>query len=444
MLQPLDWLLLALPAALAIRYVPAWKNEAMLFIISGIAIIPLAGWMGRATEHLGARAGHGIGGLLNATFGNAAELIIALMALSKGLIGVVKASITGSIIGNILLVLGASILAGGMRFTRQTFNQTVARISATSLNLAAIGLIIPTIFHMAADRQPGGWSPQAEQSLSLAIAAVLFITYILSLVFSLITHKELFGGEVGGKGERGEENHAAWSVSKAITILALATMLVAFMSEFLVSSVEAARESLGLTEVFVGVIIVAIIGNAAEHSTAVSVALKNKMDLSLGIAIGSSLQVALFVTPVLLFASYLFGRPMNLEFSLPEIAAVALAVWIVAGISGDGECNWLEGVQLLSVYLIIAILFFFLPEPAHVQNGKSGTASRNAISQTNPGPNVSRDAAMKVPHSSTTNVPSVHSRDAPDLHRTLGLQPADAATDPAPPAGVSRTGAMES
>src|SRR5512142_2780195 len=147
MLQPLDWLLLALPAALAIRYVPAWKNEAMLFIISGIAIIPLAGWMGRATEHLGARAGHGIGGLLNATFGNAAELIIALMALSKGLIGVVKASITGSIIGNILLVLGAAVVAGGMRFPRQTFNQTAARISATSLSLAAVGLIIPTTFH---------------------------------------------------------------------------------------------------------------------------------------------------------------------------------------------------------------------------------------------------------------------------------------------------------
>ncbi|MDZ4345901.1 MAG: calcium/proton exchanger, partial [Candidatus Binatia bacterium] len=361
MLQPLDWLLLAVPAAFAIRYVPAWKNETLLFIITGIAIIPLAGWMGRATEHLGARAGHGIGGLLNATFGNAAELIIALMALSKGLIGVVKASITGSIIGNILLVLGASILAGGMRFPRQTFNQTAARISATSLSLAAVGLIIPTIFHLAADRQPGGWSAQAEQNLSMAIAAVLFITYILSLVFSLITHKQLFAGESGGKGERSEEKDTAWSVSKAITILALATTLVAFMSEFLVGSVEAARESLGLTEVFVGVIIVAIIGNAAEHSTAVLAAFKNKMDLSLGIAIGSSLQVALFVTPVLLLASYLFGRPMNLEFSLPEIAAVALAVWIVAGISGDGECNWLEGVQLLSVYLIITILFFFLP-----------------------------------------------------------------------------------
>ncbi len=386
MLQPLDWLLLAVPAAFAIRYVPAWKNETLLFIITGIAIIPLAGWMGRATEHLGARAGHGVGGLLNAAFGNAAELIIALMALSKGLTGVVKASITGSIIGNILLVLGASILAGGMRYPRQTFNQTAARISATSLSLAAIGLIIPTIFHLSADRQPGGWSPQAEQNLSMAIASVLFVTYMLWLVFALITHKKLFAGQGPGKGARGGQEDAAWSVWKAITILALVTALVAFMSEFLVGSVEAARESLGLTEVFVGVIIVAIIGNAAEHSTAVSVALKNKMDLSLGIAIGSSLQIALFVTPVLVFASYLFGRPMNLEFSLPEIAAVALAVWIVVEISGDGECNWLEGVQLLSVYLIIAILFFFLPEPVHVQNGRSGTASPSAIGQTNPAP----------------------------------------------------------
>jgi Ca2+:H+ antiporter len=392
MLQPLDWLLLAAPAAFAIRYVPAWKNEALLFIISGIAIIPLAGWMGRATEYLGARAGHGIGGLLNATFGNAAELIIALMALSKGLIGVVKASITGSIIGNILLVLGASILAGGMRFPRQTFNQTAARISATSLSLATVGLIIPTIFHLAADRQPGGWSAQAEQNLSMAIAAVLFLTYILWLVFMLITHKELFAGKEYGKDGGGEKEDTTGAVSQAIAILALATMLVAFMSEFLVGSVESARESFGLTEVFVGVIIVAIIGNAAEHSTAVLAALKNKVDLSLGIAIGSSLQIALFVTPVLLFASYPFGRPMNLEFSLPEIAAVALAVWIVTEISGDGECNWLEGVQLISVYLIICILFFFLPEPAHVQNGKSGTASRSATSQTNPGLNLSKAA----------------------------------------------------
>ncbi|MEJ2413396.1 MAG: calcium/proton exchanger [Anaerolineales bacterium] len=361
MLQPLDWLLLAVPLAFAVRYVPAWNNETLLFIITGLAIIPLAGWMGRATEHLGERAGHGVGGLLNATFGNAAELIIALMALSQGLIGVVKASITGSIIGNILLVLGASILAGGTRFTRQNFNQTAARISATSLSLAAIGLVIPTIFHISANQRTGGWTPQAEQNLSLAIAAVLFVTYLLWLVFTLMTHKNLFDGQGAGESGSHEPEGTPWPLLKAITILALATALVAFLSEFLVGSVEAARETLGLTEVFVGVIIVAIIGNAAEHSTAVLAALDNKMDLSLGIAVGSSLQIALFVTPVLLFASYLFGQPMNLEFTLPEIAAVGLSTWIVTEISADGESNWLEGVQLLSVYIIIAILFFFLP-----------------------------------------------------------------------------------
>ncbi|CAM2981359.1 calcium/proton exchanger [Rariglobus hedericola] len=384
--RPLDWLLLAVPVSFALRYVSAWRNDTLLFIITGLAIIPLAGWMGRATEHLSARAGQGLGSLLNATFGNAAELIIALMALSKGLTGVVKASLTGSIIGNILLVLGASMLAGGMRFNRQTFNQTAARISATSLSLAAIGLIIPTVFHLASDRQPGGWTPQAEQSLSLAIAVVLFITYIFWLIFSLFTHKKLFtGAEAAG---HAEEKDAAWSVTKAVTILLMATTLVAFMSEFLVGSVEAAREQLGLTEVFVGVIIVAVIGNAAEHSTAVMMALKNKTDLSLGIAIGSSLQIALFVAPVLVFASYLFGQPMTLEFTLPEIAAVALSVWIVTEISGDGECNWLEGVQLLSVYVILAILFFFLPEPAHVQSASDSLAPAagsafNPASETN-------------------------------------------------------------
>ena len=203
LLKPsLNWLLLLVPVAIALRYWPAIANPTALFICSAIAIIPVAGWIGRATEELAARVGEGLGGLLNATFGNAAELIIAGIALSKGLTGVVKASITGSIIGNILLVLGASILAGGMRFPRQTFNQTAARISATSLSLAAIGLIIPTIFHQAADRQPGGWSPQAEQNLSMAIAAVLFLTYILWLVFMLITHKELFTGQGFGKDGR--------------------------------------------------------------------------------------------------------------------------------------------------------------------------------------------------------------------------------------------------
>ena len=356
---PLDWLLLAVPVALAVRWVPAWRNETALFFVAGLAVIPLAGWMGRATEQLGNRAGPGIGGLLNATFGNAAELIIALIALSQGLVGVVKASITGSIVGNILLVLGAAMVAGGTRYTRQTFNKTAARISATSLALAAIGLVIPTIFHAAANQHPGGWTPSAEQRLSLAIAVVLFTSYILSLVFSLVTHKDLY---IGGDHAAGSDEHGeTWSVTKALIILAVATALVAVISELLVGSVEAARESLGLTEVFVGVIVVAIVGNAAEHSTAVTVAVKNKMDLSLGVAIGSSVQIALFVTPILVFASYLLGTPMNLEFTLAEIAAVLLSVWILAEVSGDGECNWLEGAQLLSVYVIIGIMFYFLP-----------------------------------------------------------------------------------
>ena len=181
---------------------PGWQNDTLLFAIAALAVIPLAGWLGRATEQLAERAGPGVGGLLNATFGNAAELIIGLLALSHGLIGVVKASITGSIIGNILLVLGASMLAGGFRFSRQRFNQTAAWVSSTSLTLAAIGLIIPTIFHLAADQQPGGWSPQAEQRLSVAIAAVLFVTYVLSLVFSLVTHKDLFAGDAPAAGQR--------------------------------------------------------------------------------------------------------------------------------------------------------------------------------------------------------------------------------------------------
>jgi Ca2+:H+ antiporter len=354
---PLDFLLIAVPIALAIRYVPGWKNETLLFVVAGVGIIPLAGWMGRSTEQLAARSGAGIGGFLNATFGNAAELIIGLVALNKGLTGVVKASITGSIIGNLLLVLGASLLAGGLRHERQTFNQTAARASATSLGMGGIALLIPTIFHRSAEMRGGGWTEEAEQRLSFAIVIVLFVTYFFSLIFHLVTHRQLFSG----RPEKREVAEAPWPVWQSTTALAISTAAIAWLSELLVGSIEAARHALGLTEMFVGVVIVALVGNAAEHSTAVLMALKNKMDLSLSIATGSSLQMALFVTPVLVFSSYGFGDPMNLEFSLPEIAAIILAIWIVGQISGDGESNWLEGVQLLSVYIIIAFLFYFLP-----------------------------------------------------------------------------------
>ncbi len=360
----LDWLLVFVPVAFALRYVPAWQNQTALFLVSALAIVPIAGWMGHATEQLAHRMGEGVGGLLNASFGNAAELIIALIALRAGHIEIVKASITGSIIGNLLLVLGAAVFAGGLRHPKQTFNQTAARSSCTALILAASALVIPTVFHIAAARSPGGWSPVAAQNLSVAIAVILLASYGAILLFSLVTHKQLFvGGEadIGDRADATDDQADPWPVGKAIGVLVGATLAVAWVSEFLVGAVEAAQHSLGVTETFVGVIIVAIVGNAAEHSTAITMALKNKMDLSLGIAIGSSLQIALFVAPVLVFASYLFPHQLNLEFTLPEVAAVVLAAFVTNQIAGDGESNWLEGVQLLALYAIMGVLFYFLP-----------------------------------------------------------------------------------
>ena len=375
----LNWLLIFVPVAIALRFVPSLSNPTALFIVSCLAIIPLAGWMGRATEHLAEHLGEGVGGLLNASFGNAAELIIALFALSKGLQGVVKASITGSIIGNILLVLGLSFFLGGVKFTKQLFNRTAASITATALTLGAIALVIPTVFHRAAAVVPvaqGGWTPEREQQLSLAIAVILFLTYAGTLIFSLVTHKELFAGgevsdapeydvsaEVGRERAAMEDDGVHWSAKKSGLILLTATAFVALVSEFLVGAVEEARGALGFTEVFVGVIVVAIIGNAAEHSSAVLMALRDKMDLSLGIALGSSLQIALFVAPLLVFASYFIGpHPMNFEFTIPEVIAVVASIIIVEQISSDGESNWIEGVQLLSVYAVLAVLFYFLPD----------------------------------------------------------------------------------
>ena len=354
-----DWLLILVPIAIVLRFLPN-SSPTALFICSAIAIIPVAGWMGRSTEALAGKMGEGVGGLLNATFGNAAELIIAAIALSKGLTGVVKASIAGSIIGNILLVLGLSMLCGGIKYSEQKFNKTGARTSAISLSLAAIALIIPTVFHMTAERTPNGWSPELERRLSLGIAVVLFLTYFCVLGFSLKTHRHYFQDA----DTQPEEHAHHWSAGRAVLILLGSTVLIAILSEFLVGTIENVRDSLGVTEIFVGIIIVAIVGNAAEHSTAILVALKNKMDLSVGIAIGSSLQIALFVAPILLFLSYALGHPMDLEFTRPEVFAIVASVYILFQISGDGETNWIEGVQLLSLYTILAILFLYLPEPA--------------------------------------------------------------------------------
>ncbi|MEY4070820.1 MAG: calcium/proton exchanger [Candidatus Eisenbacteria bacterium] len=335
-----------------------------VFAFSAIAIVPLAGLMGEATEQLASRLGAGIGGLMNATFGNAAELIIALVALHKGLYDVVKASLTGSIIGNILLVLGLSLFAGGWKRERQTFDRSAASASATLLALAALALLVPAAFHMVAEQAVAEQTLTRarevvlERTLSLEIAIVLFVAYVLSLVFSLRTHKHLYEGG----GEAHAHGHGPVNVKRAVITLLVATGLIAWMSEVLVGAVEEASHVLGLTEVFVGVIVVAVVGNAAEHSTAILVAMKNQMDLALNIAIGSSIQIALFVAPVLVFASYLMPHgPMDLRFTPFEVLAVIASVAVVNLVSQDGESNWLEGALLLAVYLVLAIAFFFLP-----------------------------------------------------------------------------------
>jgi Ca2+:H+ antiporter len=346
----LDGLLIFIPVAAILHYTHA--PEIWTFVASGVAIIPLAGWMGKATEGLSHRLGAGIGGLLNATFGNAAEMIIAFQGLRAGLTEVVKASLTGSILGNILLVLGASILAGGLKFREQKFNRTAATMSATLMALSAIGLLIPAVFHWVTHGTEGS----AERNISLEISIVLFVTYVLSLIFALKTHKDLYLG-VG-------EPHAQASFMTPKTaglVLLGSTALIAWMSELLVHAVEPASKSLGLTEVFVGVIAVAVVGNAAEHSTAILVAIKNQMDLAYHIAVGSSMQIALFVAPVLVFLSYAIGSPMDLLFTTFEVITVVMAVAIVCLVAIDGESNWMEGVLLLAVYLIFAIAFFFLP-----------------------------------------------------------------------------------
>jgi len=351
----LSILLVFVPIALVLEHV-THAPATWVFITSAVAIIPLAGWMGRATEHLAERVGAGLGALLNATFGNAAELIIAVIALRAGLYDLVKASITGSIIGNILLVFGLSALLGGLRFPLQTFNRTAASLGSTMLVLAAVGLVVPGIFHLVA----GDGFASEELGVSLEISVVLIITYVLSLVFTLRTHSHLYLGAAGHG--NAEDGHEPWSVPLSFGLLVGSAVFVGIMSELLVGATEEAAHTLGMNEVFVGVILVALVGNAAEHSSAILMAMKNKMDLAMNIALGSSIQVALFVAPVLVFASYFIGpAPMDLRFTTMEIVAVALSVSVMAFIAQDGESHWMEGVQLLAVYLILGIAFFFLP-----------------------------------------------------------------------------------
>ena len=357
LLKPsLNWLLVFLPIAVWAEHAQPDAHR-LIFVSACLAIVPLAGVLGRATEHLAARSGEALGGLLNATFGNAAELIIAVVALSSGQVDVVKASLTGSIIGNVLLVLGASFLAGGLRHPVQEYNALGAQTQSTTLSIAAVALIMPAAFH---NLGAGFVTPELEQRLSLAIALILLAVYALMLIFSLSTHVSLFAG---GKGEN-EEEHAEkpWSVAKAVAWLLVASALIAWMSETLVGSVEQAAQAMGMSKVFVGIIVVAVVGNAAEHSTAILMALKNRVSLSIGIAIGSSTQIALFVAPLLVVLSYaIAAAPMNLVFSRGEVLMVVLATFLLSEATVSGKSTWFEGVLLLAVYAIFASALYCIP-----------------------------------------------------------------------------------
>lgn len=344
----LKYLLIFIPISIISEFMHV--SPTIIFILAALSIIPLAGLMGEATEEISFYTGPKIGGFLNATFGNATELIISFFALKSGLFDVVKASIAGSVIGNVLLVLGASMLAGGLKYKTQKFNEKIIDISSSMLLFAVIGLSIPAIFTHTV-------SPELlntkYEGLSIIVAIIMFLIYILSLVFSFFTHKDLYNSEVE------EGGNAKWSMKKSILILAVSTVLIAIESELLVSGVEPITKTLGLSEFFVGIILIPIIGNAAEHSTAVVMALKNKMDVSVEIALGSSLQIILFVAPVLIFLSLIF-TPMSIVFNPFELVALIVSVLIANKVALDGESNWLEGVQLLAVYIIIAASFFIV------------------------------------------------------------------------------------
>ena len=348
---------------LAIGLELAHASATLIFATSAAGVIPTAALMGRATEELAARSGPGIGGFLNVTFGNAPELIIAFFALNEGLQEVVKASLIGSILGNILLVMGAAMLVGGRKRERQKFNATAANVQSLMLLLAVVALIFPAIFELV---EGTGLPDPADEAidydsdvekLSVGVAVILLGTYVAGLLFSLRTHKDLFNPA------HAEEDHVGepWSVRKSVIMLAIAGVAVGLMSEILVGSISEASESIGLSPFFVGVIVVAIVGNAAEHWVAIYFAARDKMDLAVNIAIGSAAQIALFAAPVLVLLSLFVGDfPMALVFNGFELGAVVLAVLIAQQVTQEGESTWFEGLQLLAVYAVLGLTFYFV------------------------------------------------------------------------------------
>jgi Ca2+:H+ antiporter len=356
-----------IPIAVLLEIVHA--SPSLIFASSALGVIPTAALMGRATEELAERSGPGIGGLLNVTFGNAPELIIALFALDAGLHEVVKASIIGSIMGNCLLVLGASAFIGGLRRQTQRFDPTAAVTQSSMLLLAGVALVMPAVFELVEGL--GLPSPNEEridyegtvEHLSIAVALVLIGSYVAGLFFSLKTHRDLFNPVSGTEEEPDPIQHGdaePWTVRRSVVMLAIAGLAVGLMSEILVGSITEASEAVGLSEFFIGVIVVAIVGNAAEHWVAVLVAWKDKMDLAVNIAIGSAAQIALFVAPVLVLCSLIVGpHPMALVFNGFELSGVLLAIWIASHVTNEGETTWYEGMQLLAVYAVLGIAFFY-------------------------------------------------------------------------------------
>jgi len=349
-----------IPIAIALEL--AHANASLIFGASALGVIPTAALMGRATEELAARSGPGIGGFLNVTFGNAPELIIAFFALREGLQEVVKASLVGSILGNILLVMGAAMLVGGRKRERQTFDRTAAGVQSIMLLLACVALIMPAIFQLVIGGGLPSPTDESEQfpsdleRMSIGVAIVLLATYVAGLLFSLRTHKDLFNPEHGADDHVGEP----WSVRKSVIALAIAGVAVGVMSEILVGSISEASESIGLSPFFVGIIVVAIVGNAAEHWVAIYFAARDKMDLAVNIAIGSSAQIALFAAPVLVLLSFFIGPfPMALVFNGLELGAIVLAILIANQVTQEGESTWFEGLQLLAVYVVLGLVFFY-------------------------------------------------------------------------------------
>jgi len=355
--SPMNWLLLFIPLTIGLEHL-AHVSAPVLFFMAAVSIIPIAALIVRATEQIAHRTGDAIGGLLNATFGNAPELIIALVALRAGYLDMVRASLVGAILANLLLALGVGFLMGGLRFHEQRFNPTAARAYSSMMFLAAVSMTVPSSFSRI-------FAPneviRQEQLLNVGIAIMLLVAYGLYILFSLRTHSSAFASL--DTAEDSGHHEELWSVPRAVISLLVASAFAAWMSEILVGAAEATGKALGMSQVFIGIVFVAVVGGAAESGSAVAMARKNKMDLSVGIALGSCIQIALFVAPILVLASYFIApHPLELAFSRAEIGSLFMAVLIGALVCGDGQSNWYKGVQLATVYAIIALMFYLVPD----------------------------------------------------------------------------------